>query len=125
MRRSGADLGQIEEFFKKAVQLDPSFADAHLELGNFYSQQHRYVEAVPEFQRALQLDPNLTDAYYSLGQAYVRLGRKGLAEKEFAAHKKLYNRHLAEDDREREQIRQFVMSMESGPTDPQRAGVRP
>lgn len=125
MKRSGAGHGQVEELLKKAVRLDPSFADAHLELGNFYYQGHRYAEAVPEFQQALQLDPGLTNAYYSLGQAYVRLGKKDLAEKEFAAHQKLYNRHLAEDDREREQIRQFVLSMEGGENSIQRAGRRP
>ena len=114
MESSGADLGQIELLLKKAVQLDPSFADAHLELGNFYSQERRYDDAVPEYQRALGLDPNLADAYYRLGQAYVHLGRKDLAQKEFAAHQKMYSRHLAEDDRERERIRQFVMSVEGG-----------
>jgi tetratricopeptide (TPR) repeat protein len=114
MESSGADLGQIEVLLKKAVQLDPSFADAHLELGNFYSQERRYAEAVPEYQRALELDSNLPDAYYRLGQAYVHLGKKDLAQKEFAAHQKLYNRHLAEDDRQREQIRQFVLTMEDG-----------
>lgn len=114
MESPRADLGQVEALFKKAVQLNPSYAEAHMELGDFYSRERRYADAVPEYQRALQLDPNLPEAYYSLGQAYVHLGKKDLAQKEFAEHQKFYANHLAEDDRERERIRQFVYSVESG-----------
>jgi tetratricopeptide (TPR) repeat protein len=124
MESSGADLGEIESLLKKAVKLDPSFAEAYLELGNFYSQEHQYAEAVPEYQRALQLDSTLTDAYYRLGQAYVHLGNKELAQKEFELHQKLYAQHLAEDDRQREQIRQFVYFVQNGDSGRQQPGTR-
>lgn len=111
---SGPYLGQVEALLKKAVRLDPSLAKAHLELGNVYSQQLQYAEAVPEYQRALKADPKLGDACYRLGQAYVHLGQKTLAQKEFLLHQQLYARHLAEVDQEREQVRQFVYSMRGG-----------
>ena len=125
MESSGADLAQVEAMLKKAVQLDPSYAEAYLQLGNFYSQEQRYAEAVPQYQRALQIDSSLTDAYYRLGQAYVHLGKKNLAQKEFEVHKKLYTRHLAEDDRERDQIRQFVYSVQDGQEAPKQSMGRP
>lgn len=73
----------------------------------------------------LELDPNLSDAYYRVGQAEVHPGRKDLADREFAARQKFHKCHLADDDRERVQIRQFVLSMEGGQTSPQWLGSRP
>lgn len=112
------DLLPVEALLKKAASLDPSFPEAHLELGNLYSHQRRYAAAVPEYQRALKLNPKLTDAYYRLGQAYVHLGEKKLADQEFALHQKLYTEHLAASDREREEIRQFVFSTREAHADP-------
>ena len=104
-------LNQVEALLKKASALDPSFADAHLQLGNLYSQERRYENAVPEYQQALRLDPNIPDAHYRLGQAYVHLGKKDLAEKEFHVHKELYEKHLADVDEQRTKIRQFIYSI--------------
>lgn len=117
MESSGPDLARVEVLLKKAVKLDPEYTDAYLELGNLYSQELHFAKAVPEYQRALQLDPKLVDAYYRLGQAYVHLGKTDLAEKEFQIHQKLYTRHLAEDDHQREQIRQFVYSVKADHAD--------
>jgi tetratricopeptide (TPR) repeat protein len=113
---SGALLNQVESLLKKAVSLDPSFTDARLQLGNLYSQERRYAEAVPEYQHALQLDPNIPDAHYRLGQAYVHLGQKDLAQKEFEVHQQLYKKHLAEVDERRSKILQFIYSMKQDHT---------
>lgn len=110
---SSPDLAQVGSLLRKAVELDPSSANARLQLGNLYSQERQYAQAVPEYQRSLQLDSDLTDAYYRLGQAYVHLGKAELARREFALHQEAYNRHLAASDRERAQIRKFVTSVRS------------
>jgi tetratricopeptide (TPR) repeat protein len=107
---SEAYLDQVESLLKKSITLDPSFPDAHLQLGNLLSERRQYAEAEPEYQQALKLAPNLPDAHFRLGQAYSHLGKKDLAEKEFQAHQKLYEQHLAEIDRQRLEIRQFVYS---------------
>jgi len=108
---SPAYLDQIESLLKRALALDPSSSEAHLQLGNLYSQRHQYAEAVPEYQQALKLSPNVPDAHFRLGQAYSRVGNKSLAEKEFQLHKQLYEQRLAEDDKQRSEIKQFVYSM--------------
>lgn len=108
---SGAQLEQVESLLKQSASLDPSFPDAHLQLGNLYSQQKKYAAAVPEYQVALKLEPNIPDAHYRLGQAYVHLGEKGLAEQEFHVHRALYEKHLADVDEQRGKIRQFIYSM--------------
>jgi tetratricopeptide (TPR) repeat protein len=107
---SDAVLGQVESLLKKSAALDPAFPDAPLQLGNLYSQEHRFDEAVPAYLTALKLDPSVPDAHYRLGQAYVHLGEKNLAEKEFKLHQELYQKHLAEVDEQRSKIRQFVVS---------------
>jgi tetratricopeptide (TPR) repeat protein len=86
---SPAYLDQVESLLKKAIALDPSSPDAHLQLGNLYSQRHQYAEAAPEYQQALRLSPNVPDGHFRLGQAYVHLGKNDLAEKEFQLHKQL------------------------------------
>jgi tetratricopeptide (TPR) repeat protein len=112
-RSPGVWLDQVESILKRAVSLDPSFTEAHLQLGNLYSQQHQYAKAVPEYQRAFQLDPNIPDAHYRLGQAYAHLGQKELAQKEFQVHQVLYQKHLAEVDEQRVKIRQFIYSIKA------------
>jgi hypothetical protein len=56
----------------------------------------------------LELNPNLPDAHYRLGQDYVHLGQKDLAQQEFAVYQKLRAEHLAEEDKERAEVQQFV-----------------
>ncbi len=115
---SGADLDEVESLLRKAIALDPSLSEAHLQLGNLYSHRRDYARAVPEYQEALRRAPNLPDAHFRLGQAYVHLGEKDLGEKEFQLHRQLYERHLAEVDKQRSEIRQFVFSMKGGPARP-------
>jgi tetratricopeptide (TPR) repeat protein len=112
---SPAYLDQVESLLKRAIALDPSFAEAHLQLANLYSQRKKYAEAVPEYQEALRLSPNVPDAHFRLGQAYFHVGNKDLADKEFQVHKQLYEQHLAEIDRQRSEIKQFVYSMKGAP----------
>jgi tetratricopeptide (TPR) repeat protein len=108
---SPAYLDQVESLLKRALAFDPSSPEAHLQLGNLYSQRRQYAEAVPEYEQALKLSPNVPDAHFRLGQAYSRVGKKDLAEKEFQLHKQLYEQRLAEDDKQRSEIKQFVYSM--------------
>ena len=110
---SGPFLDQAESLLKRAIELEPSFAEAHLELANLYSQQHKYAQSVPEYQQAIKLDAKLVDAYYRLGQAYVHLGQGELAKKEFQIHKQLYQEHLAEWDNQQQEIRHFVYTRQT------------
>lgn len=107
---AGLDINQIESLLSKAATLDPSLADAHLQLGNLYSDQSKYSESIPEYKQALANNPNLADAHYRLGQAYVHTGEKDQAQKQFEIYQQLRAQHLAEVDKQRAEIRQFVYS---------------
>ncbi len=110
------DLHQIESLLKKSIALDPTIAESHLQLGNLYSDQNKFTESIPEYLRAKELDPELSDVRYRLGQAYVRTGQKDLAQKEFDVYQKLREQHLAEIDKQRADIRQFVFSEKDSPS---------
>jgi tetratricopeptide (TPR) repeat protein len=104
------DLQSIESLLRKSIALDASLPQAHVQLGNLYADQHRYDESIPEYVRALALDPTLSDAHYRLGTDYVHTGQKERAQKEFDIYQKLRSEHLAEIDKERAEVQQFVYS---------------
>jgi tetratricopeptide (TPR) repeat protein len=106
----GFDLGQIESLLQKVATLDPGMPDAHVQLGNLYADQHQYAKSIPEYQRALELNANLPDAHYRLGQDYVHTGQKERAQEEFAVYQRLRAQHMADLDKERAEVKQFVYS---------------
>jgi tetratricopeptide (TPR) repeat protein len=107
---AGVDFRQIESLLKKSVELDPKLAEAHLQLGNLYSDQSRYADAVPEYKGALEINSDLADAHYRLGQAYVHTGQKDRAQEQLQVYQRLRAEHLAELDKQKAEIRQFVYS---------------
>ncbi len=118
-RAQGADSDQqqVIALLQKAVALDPTLAQAHVQLGNLLADQHEYAKSIPEYQRALELNANLPDAHYRLGQDYVHAGEKEKAQQEFAVYQKLRAQHLAEVDKERAEVQQFVYAPKTPPTD--------
>lgn len=65
------DWESAERNFRRAVELDPGWADGHHWFAEFLVAMGRYEEAVAEYRRALELDPlspiintNLAHAYY-------------------------------------------------------------
>ncbi len=110
------DLQRIEGLLKKSIALDDNLAEAHLQLGNLYSDQTKYAEAIPEYVRARELGPDLADVHYRLGQAYVHTKQTELAQQELQVYQRLRAEHLAEVDKQRADIRQFVYSAKGGQT---------
>ena len=108
------DFSQIQALLKKAVELDPKFPEAHLQLGNLYSDQKKYSDAAPQYEQALALNSDLADAHYRLGQAYVHLGKRDEAQQQLQIYQKLRAQHLADLEKQRAEIRQFVISEKGG-----------
>ncbi len=116
---AGFDAKTVEALLKKSIALNGSIAEAHLQLGNLYSGEHLYAESIPEYTSALSLNPDLPDAHYRLGVDYVHLGQKDRAQDEFAVYQKLRAQHLADVDKERAEVQQFIYSSKSeGSTKP-------
>ncbi len=100
----------VEALLKKSIALDGSVADAHLQLGILYTDQHEYEKSLPEYLRTLQLNPDLPDAHFRLGRYYLHAGEKEKAQSEFDIFRKLQAQHQAEEDKERAEVQQFVVS---------------
>jgi tetratricopeptide (TPR) repeat protein len=107
---SNADLQTVESLLRKSITLNGNIPEVHVQLGDLYAGQHQYDKSIPEYVRALELNPNLSDAHYRLGTDYVHVGQKDDAQKEFAVYQKLRAAHLAEIDKERAEVQQFVYS---------------
>ena len=82
----------------------------HFQLGNLYSDQGHYSDAIPEYASALQVNSDLADAHYRLAQAYVHTSQKEKAQGEFEVYQHLRAQHMAELDKQIADIRQFVYS---------------
>jgi tetratricopeptide (TPR) repeat protein len=104
------DPKPIDSLLRRAIASDPNLAEAHLQLGNLTADQGKFAEAIPEYQRALDLNSDLADAHYRLGQAYVRTAQKEKAQQQFEVYQQLRAQHLADLDKQRADIRQFVYS---------------
>jgi tetratricopeptide (TPR) repeat protein len=77
-----AEAGRIEVLLKRAIELDPNLAKAHLQLGDLYAQRNDYDDAVPEYETAVRLAQDLGEAHYRLAMAYKRVGKSDLSARE-------------------------------------------
>jgi tetratricopeptide (TPR) repeat protein len=107
---TGINYSLVESLLQKAISLDGTLAEPHLQLGILYADQHEYAKSLPEYTRALNLNPGLADAHYRLGQYYVHAGQRDHAQQEFQTFQQLQTHHQAEVDKERAEVRQFVYS---------------
>jgi tetratricopeptide (TPR) repeat protein len=112
---SDLDLHQVEMLLQKSISLDGKLLEAHVQLGNLYADQHSYDKSVPEYQRAIELNPDLPDAHYRLGTDYVHLGQKDLAHKEFDIYQQQRAQQMAELDKEKAEVQQFVIAEKAKP----------
>jgi tetratricopeptide (TPR) repeat protein len=87
-----AQLGLGEEQLRaleRAVQLDPTLAPAHRNLGALYLQRGDYPAAEIALLKAVRHDPNSAVAYRHLGTLYARQGKPEQARAAFARAQQL------------------------------------
>ena len=71
------------ERFKKVIALDPNDVLGYYSLGEAYSENKMFREAVEIFMKGLAVDPRHTSSYLGLGSAYQALGEKEKAKEIF------------------------------------------
>ena len=64
------DREGTETEFKRALDLNPSYAIAHLEYGRFLTQQSRFDEAIAQMKLAEEIDPQSERIRYESGWVY-------------------------------------------------------
>jgi tetratricopeptide (TPR) repeat protein len=89
LAREGSDWPEAIKHFSRAAELDISFGDAFLGLGNTLLSAKKYADAVSPLEKAVKLEPRNPGAHYSLATALTRVGRKEDAEREFAIHRQM------------------------------------
>jgi tetratricopeptide (TPR) repeat protein len=118
LRAGSPALQQVERLLTKAVKIDPNCVDAYLQLGILYSSQRNYEKSIGFYTRAIEVDPQLGEAHYRLGVAYDRTGESQKAKREFALHDEIEKQEAAAVERQRREIKQFLVVLEGQPTQP-------
>src|SRR5256885_1365787 len=102
------DFQRAEEFFKKALTIEPSFGEVYLQLGMLYNARGKTEAALQEFAKAVRATPQLTVAHYQLSLAYRRSGESGKADEEMKKYEELRRSEEAALEKERKEMKQFV-----------------
>ncbi len=75
--------------YKKAIIIDPNYAEAYSNLGYCYKKYGMYDKAIMQYGKAIDLKPELAEAHEYLGETYAEMGNFSLAEKELEILEKL------------------------------------
>jgi tetratricopeptide (TPR) repeat protein len=109
---SKSDLAnEIGAHLRRALVLNPNYADAYFQLGNLDMEQHKYDEAIEYYERALKISADSANIHYRLGQASARAGDQTRAQEEFAIFERLRKTQSDATNKEQNQIQQFVYTM--------------
>lgn len=68
-------LDQAMEEWQEAVELNPEYVSAHIDLGIGLVLRGRYEEAFRHLNRAVEIEPQNPHALFNLGAFYENLGR--------------------------------------------------
>ncbi|MEW5977073.1 MAG: tetratricopeptide repeat protein [Acidobacteriota bacterium] len=101
------DFQTAKSFFQQALSLNPSFAEACVQLAAILQTEGQNEESLSFLHRAVRSNPKLAVAHYRLGLAYRRLGEKEKAAAAFALSEKLNAENEA--NRNKEEIIQFLI----------------
>jgi cytochrome c-type biogenesis protein CcmH/NrfG len=90
------DLDKLDEaipLFRKALALNPRWAEDWWSLGTAYYDQDRYTEAAIALQKVIALNPKHGTAHAMPGLCEFELGEDANALRDIEASKKLRNRY--------------------------------
>jgi tetratricopeptide (TPR) repeat protein len=63
------------DLYRRALAIDPNYAEAHYNWGTALKDQGREVEAAEKYRQAIRLRPTMADAHYNLGTVLQQLGQ--------------------------------------------------
>ena len=69
-------LEQAEQFYGKILEVFPTSAVAHNNLGTIYEKRQNFPQAIFFYQKAIECDSLYRDGYWNLGHLYYKLGKE-------------------------------------------------
>jgi tetratricopeptide (TPR) repeat protein len=88
--QQSGDLSQAERWFRTALQLDPSLANAWFGLAQVSLLQHLPEPAITYLRKALQLEPSADGYHYALGTALEQVPQREAAIEEYKTELQLH-----------------------------------
>jgi tetratricopeptide (TPR) repeat protein len=83
------NAAKAQELLERSVKLNPSFADAHFELGLLYDDEKEDAKAIQEYLAAINLEPEPSKFHYRLARVYQRNGNSQMAAVEYRKFEEL------------------------------------
>ena len=82
-------MKNAEDYYKRALRIDPSDEKARCNLGGLYLRKRRTQEAMDEFQKALEYNPDSALAHYNMAIVFAesKIYREAIVEWEKAVDK--------------------------------------
>ncbi|MCK4809470.1 MAG: fused MFS/spermidine synthase [Candidatus Omnitrophica bacterium] len=74
---------QAINFYKKALKINPDYAEGYSNIGAALARQDKLDEAVLEYTKALEINPDFAEANYSMGNILLLQGKVKQAESYF------------------------------------------
>ena len=112
-----ATLDRAQVHLERAIQLQPTFPEARLELGGLYAAKKENQKAVDQYLGTIRDDPKSDVAHYRLGLLYREMNKMDLASEELARYQELARAHQEELKRNRSAVKQFVISQSAHPSE--------
>jgi tetratricopeptide (TPR) repeat protein len=110
-----AGSAKAESLLNHAIQLDPKFGDAYLQLGILHFERRDLPKAVSDFQHAFRVNPQIEESHYRLAQAYRQAGDTDRSKAELQIYEEMAKGSAQRVERERREIRQFVYTLRDQP----------
>jgi tetratricopeptide (TPR) repeat protein len=73
IRHSQGRLDLAQEDLRRAIDLEPHFADAYFNLGNIYMQKRDFSLAIQNYSKGIEVSPNFANFYFNRAQSYFFL----------------------------------------------------
>ena len=83
------ELAEAQALYERAILLDPSYFEAHFNLGNIHHDHGQYAAAERSYLEALALNPEYADAHFYLAVTLEKMGRSIEARVHWKAYERL------------------------------------
>jgi Flp pilus assembly protein TadD len=104
---------RAEEFFEKAVRLDPKLSEGYLQLGIIRAKRGETGKAAEDYQKAIEINPRSGPAHFRLAMVYKSLRKEAQAQAELQKFQQIEKEEAEVREQERRKLRQFQVILEN------------